>query len=75
MRVIGPPGAWERPQKMQELAEQIQRMLFMPSLNPDSPQDLYVLCVCGVSVKSTRSWELKSWAMRFRLSGKALGAD
>ena len=62
--LLGPrsvPG--ERPQKMQELAEQIQRMLFMPSLNPDSPQDLLrALQSAGVSVKSTRSWELKSWA-------------
>ena len=33
------------------------------SLNPDSPQDLLrALQSAGVSVKSTRSWELKSWA-------------
>ena len=62
--LLGPrPVPGERPQKMQELAEQIQRMLFMPSLNPDSPQDLLrALQSAGVSVKSTRSWELKSWA-------------
>lgn len=62
--LLGPrPVLGERPQKMQELAEQIQRMLFMPSLNPDSPQDLLrALQSAGVSVKSTRSWELKSWA-------------
>ncbi len=43
--LLGPrPVPGERPQKMQELAEQIQRMLFMPSLNPDSPQDLCVRC-------------------------------
>ena len=62
--LLGPrPVPRERPQKMQELADQIQRMLFMPSLNPDSPQDLLrALQSAGVSVKSTRSWELKSWA-------------
>jgi len=48
---------------MQELAEEIQRMLLMPALNPDSPQELlHALQSAGASVTSTRSWELNSWA-------------
>lgn len=62
--LLGPrPEPGQRPQKMQELVEEIQRMLFMPTLNPDSPQELlHALQSAGASVTSTRSWELKSWA-------------
>lgn len=63
-KLLGPrPEPGRRPRKLQELAEQIQRALFMPNLNPDSPQDLLrALQTSGVSVDSTRTWELKSWA-------------
>ncbi|APF41384.1 bifunctional 3'-5' exonuclease/DNA polymerase [Neomicrococcus aestuarii] len=50
----------QRPPKLQALAEEITQLLYTPSLNPDSPQDLVrALQRNGIPVNSTSKWELK----------------
>ncbi|MEX3610424.1 bifunctional 3'-5' exonuclease/DNA polymerase [Rothia sp. LK2588] len=57
------PTGYERPEKMQELAEEIQRLLQSPRLNVDSPADmLKAMHAAGMRVESTRKWELTAWA-------------
>ena len=57
------PSSYERPEKMQELAEEIQRLLQSPRLNVDSPADmLKAMHAAGMRVESTRKWELTAWA-------------
>lgn len=58
---LGPePANYERPAKMQVLADQISAELNAPGLNPDSPQDLIrALHRAGIEVSSTRSGVLE----------------
>ncbi|MCU1578309.1 MAG: bifunctional 3-5 exonuclease/DNA polymerase [Rhodoglobus sp.] len=50
----------ERPAKLQEILAKVRELLESPDLNPDSPADLLkALGAAGLSVTSTRSWELK----------------
>lgn len=60
---LGPrPAEGERPARLQELAEQIAEDLGAPGLNPDSPPSLLrALQTAGVTVDSTRQWDLKHW--------------
>lgn len=54
-----PPGE-QRPAKMEALARQFREKVGVPSVNPDSPQDLMrALHRAGIEAKSARSWELK----------------
>lgn len=61
---LGPrPEEGRRPQRMQELAERIGALLGDPRLNPDSPQELLrAMNSAGITVGSTRKWELRDWA-------------
>lgn len=63
-QTLGPrPAAYERPAKMEELAQEIREKLTAPKLNVDSPQDmLKALHAAGIRVSSTNKWALKSWA-------------
>jgi len=50
----------ERPQKLQELVDEIRLLLDSPHLNPESPSELLrALSVAGIQTSSTRAWELK----------------
>ncbi len=70
---LGPrPAEGERPARLQELAEQVAQDLGSPGLNPDSPPALLrALQTAGVTVDSTRQWDLKHWID----SGGALRQD
>ena len=60
--ILGPRPAveGERPAKLQEILAEVRELLESPDLNPDSPADLLkALGAVGLSVTSTRSWELK----------------
>ncbi|MDY6055244.1 bifunctional 3'-5' exonuclease/DNA polymerase [Micrococcus sp.] len=63
---LGPrPPEGARPARLQEVAEQVGRDLGAPGLNPDSQKDLLrALRGAGVTVDSTRQWELQAWAAR-----------
>ncbi|SDS41748.1 DNA polymerase-1 [Paraoerskovia marina] len=58
---LGPrPRDGERPARMHELVESVRAALDAPSLNPDSQPDLLrALRYAGVSVDSTRQWDLE----------------
>lgn len=60
---LGPrPVEGQRPEKMDRLAARIAGDLGTDRLNPDSPQDLLrAMHAAGMSVKSTRKWELMDW--------------
>jgi DNA polymerase-1 len=54
------PKQGERPAKLQALLDEVQRLLDVSDLNPDSPAELLKgLARGGVLATSTRSWELK----------------
>jgi DNA polymerase-1 len=54
------PKPGERPAKLQALLDEVQRLLDVSDLNPDSPAELLKgLARGGVLATSTRSWELK----------------
>ncbi|GAA2243486.1 bifunctional 3'-5' exonuclease/DNA polymerase [Rarobacter faecitabidus] len=54
------PADGYRPAKLAELARQIQEVLGVGDVNPDSPADLLRgLRRAGLNVDSTRSWELR----------------
>jgi DNA polymerase-1 len=58
--ILGARGEGDRPAKLQEILLQVREKLDSPELNPDSPVDLLkALGNAGLSVTSTRSWELK----------------
>ncbi|MFD3444565.1 bifunctional 3'-5' exonuclease/DNA polymerase [Microbacteriaceae bacterium 4G12] len=59
--LLGPrPRFGERPRKLEQLAETVRSALGAPELNPDSPADvLRALRRVGLTVTSTRKWELK----------------
>ncbi len=61
---LGPrPTGYNRPYKMERLAARIREELGAPNLNPDSPQEvLKAMQAAGMSVTSTRKWELTEWA-------------
>ena len=60
-RVLGPrPPAGRRPSILEALLADVRRELGDPDLNPDSaPELLKALASAGISVTTTRSWELK----------------
>lgn len=60
---LGPrPPEGERPARLQALAERIGAALGAPGMNPDSqPTLLRALQTAGVTVESTRQWELNRW--------------
>lgn len=60
---LGPrPADGSRPARLQALAERIAHDLGSPGLSPDSqPSLLRALQTAGVSVESTRQWDLKHW--------------
>jgi DNA polymerase I len=60
-RELGPRVAYgTRPRRLEELVTQIRSALADTNLNPDSQQDLRAsLQRAGLSVASTRAWELK----------------
>ncbi|MFS0704959.1 bifunctional 3'-5' exonuclease/DNA polymerase, partial [Cellulomonas sp. 179-A 9B4 NHS] len=60
-RLLGPrPWGGGRPQRLEELAEQIRTALVAPHLNPDSPPDLLrALRLQGFDVQSTSKWEIR----------------
>lgn len=54
------PSHGGRPGRLEELAEEVRRTLDAPRLNPDSgPALLRALHTAGLSVQSTRKWELQ----------------
>jgi DNA polymerase-1 len=59
--LLGPrPALGGRPAKLEELANRIRTDLAVPSLNPDSPQELLrALHAQGIEVATTRQWELE----------------
>ncbi len=59
--VLGPrPPRGARPPVLEALAAEVRRALGAPSLNPDSgPALLRALHSAGISVQSTRKWELE----------------
>lgn len=61
---LGPrPPEGARPARLQALAERVAAALGSPGLNPDSPPALLrALQTAGVTVDSTRKWELTAWA-------------
>ncbi|MCQ1945810.1 bifunctional 3'-5' exonuclease/DNA polymerase [Arthrobacter sp. zg-Y1116] len=58
---LGPrPPEGQRPEKLEQLAAELRRLLGNPGFNPDSPQELLrALHRAGIEVHSTRSWELQ----------------
>ncbi len=58
---LGPrPPEGQRPEKLEQLAAELRRLLGNPGFNPDSPQELLrALHRAGIEVRSTRSWELQ----------------
>ncbi|MCC3294022.1 bifunctional 3'-5' exonuclease/DNA polymerase [Arthrobacter sp. zg-Y411] len=61
MDALGPrPPEGRRPEKLEDLANELRRLLGNPGFNPDSPQELLrALHRAGIEVRSTRSWELQ----------------
>ncbi len=61
---LGPrPAQYQRPARLAELAGIIQKQLGSSRLNPDSPSELLkAMHRAGISVASTRQWELLAWA-------------
>ncbi|QGQ18315.1 bifunctional 3'-5' exonuclease/DNA polymerase [Cellulomonas sp. JZ18] len=59
--LLGPrPWGGARPQRLEELAEEIRTALVAPHLNPDSPPDLLrALRLQGFDVQSTSKWEVR----------------
>jgi DNA polymerase I len=59
--LLGPrPAAGMRPARLGELLDEMRRLFDVPDLNPDSPPELVRgLRRAGITVSSTRSWELK----------------
>ncbi|MCC3278178.1 bifunctional 3'-5' exonuclease/DNA polymerase [Arthrobacter sp. zg-Y40] len=59
--VLGPrPREGARPERLEQLAAELRRLLGNPGFNPDSPQELLrALHRAGIEVRSTRSWELE----------------
>ncbi|NED94027.1 bifunctional 3'-5' exonuclease/DNA polymerase [Phytoactinopolyspora alkaliphila] len=60
--ILGPRPRWgERPQRLEDLADQIRDALDAPpGLNPDSPRDLFrAMEHAGVGARSLRKWELE----------------
>ncbi|WP_253259402.1 bifunctional 3'-5' exonuclease/DNA polymerase [Subtercola boreus] len=60
--LLGPEApAGQRPARLEALAQAVRRALDAPQLNPDSPQELLrALRAAGLSVTTTRSWELQA---------------
>nr|WP_241560395.1 bifunctional 3'-5' exonuclease/DNA polymerase [Rathayibacter iranicus] len=60
--MLGPrPLFGGRPSRLEELAVLLRKELDAPELNPDSPSELLrALRRAGLTVESTRSWELQS---------------
>lgn len=60
---LGPrPPEGQRPARLQALAERIGDALGSPGVSPDSqPSLLRALQTAGVTVESTRQWDLKRW--------------
>jgi DNA polymerase-1 len=60
-RMLGPrPAPGMRPARLTELLEAMRRLFDVPDLNPDSPPELVRgLRRAGITVSTTRSWELK----------------
>ncbi|MDO5634745.1 MAG: bifunctional 3'-5' exonuclease/DNA polymerase [Micrococcus sp.] len=60
---LGPrPQEGKRPARLQELADQLARQLGVSEVNPDSPPSvLRALHQAGVTVESTRQWDLQAW--------------
>ena len=58
---LGPrPPEGRRPEKLEQIASELRRLLGNPGFNPDSPQELLrALHRAGIEVRSTRSWELQ----------------
>ncbi|MCS5713788.1 bifunctional 3'-5' exonuclease/DNA polymerase [Herbiconiux sp. CPCC 205716] len=61
-RVLGPrPRDGERPAELERLLQRIRSLLNDPTVNPDSPVELLkALRRAGITVDSTREWELKT---------------
>ena len=61
IEALGPrPPEGRRPEKLEQLADELRRLLGNPGFNPDSPQELLrALHRAGIEVRSTRSWELQ----------------
>jgi DNA polymerase-1 len=59
--VLGPrPAPGERPAELERLLQSIRTLLQNPGVNPDSPLELLkALRRAGITVDSTREWELK----------------
>lgn len=59
--MLGPrPAPGLRPARLAELLEEMRKQFDVPDLNPDSPPELVRgLRRAGITVSSTRSWELK----------------
>ncbi|MDQ4137949.1 MAG: bifunctional 3'-5' exonuclease/DNA polymerase, partial [Actinomycetota bacterium] len=59
--LLGPrPAAGMRPPRLAELLDRMRELFDVPDLNPDSPPELLRgLRRAGITVSTTRSWELK----------------